>query len=64
MMKNWLLALSADSARAAATVPRKNGMLVNSALRSGSSEPPSPVPFGSPPWAMKPGITRWNVSPS
>ncbi len=37
---------------------------LNSALRSGSSLPPVPVPVGSPPWAMKPGITRWNTTPS
>src|SRR6185436_1534382 len=26
--------------------------------------PPEPSPLGSPPWAMKPGSTRWNLSPS
>ena len=25
---------------------------------------PVPLPFGSPPWITKSGITRWNVSPS
>ncbi len=24
----------------------------------------APVPVGSPPWAMKPGMTRWNTTPS
>jgi hypothetical protein len=37
---------------------------LNSALRSGLSEPPMPVPVGSPPCAMKPSITRWNTTPS
>ena len=30
----------------------------------GSLLPPVPVPVGSPPWAMKPSITRWNGVPS
>ncbi|MNI75768.1 hypothetical protein D3C73_1319500 [compost metagenome] len=37
---------------------------VNSPFRSGSSLPPAPVPWGSPVWAMKFGMTRWNFSPS
>ena len=28
------------------------------------SEPPIPVPNGSPPWIIKPLIMRWKVSPS
>src|SRR5690606_10959932 len=37
---------------------------VNSAGRSGSSEPPSPLSSGSPVWAMKPSMTRKNLRPS
>ena len=36
----------------------------NSCLMFGLDEPEVPVPVGSPPWAMKPGITRWNTTPS
>ena len=46
------------------TVPRRCGMALNSALRSGSCDPPPPVPVGSPVCAMKPSITRWKASPS
>ena len=63
MMKNWLLAVSGLSVRAAPTVPRRNGSELNSAFRSGSVDPPSPVPFGSPPCAMKPGIDAVEVQP-
>ena len=35
----------------------------NSAGRSGSSEPPVPVPVGSPVCAMKPSMTRWKATP-
>ena len=44
--------------------PRVCGALENSALRLGFLEPPPPVPVGSPPWAMKPAITRWKTTPS
>ena len=57
-MKNWLFALSSLWARAIDTVPRKCGTALNSALRSGSGDPPVPVPVGSPVCAMKPSITR------
>ena len=40
------------------SVPRKCGIGLNSALRSGSGEPPCPVPVGSPVCAMNPSITR------
>jgi len=63
MMKNWLLALFASSPRAMERTPRKCGNALNSAARSGSGEVPLPVPVGSPPWAMKPGITRWKTVP-
>ena len=62
-MKNWLLALSSLCARAIDTVPRRWGIGLNSAFRSGSCDPPVPSPLGSPPCAMKPGMTRWNFSP-
>src|SRR5690606_19328 len=61
-MKNWLLALSGTCVRAIEQVPRTCGASLNSALRSGLSEPPIPVPVGSPPWAIKSGITRWNTT--
>ena len=66
MMKNWLLALSLLlPLRAMPTMPRLNGTLENSALRSGYFEPPVPLPFcPSPVCAMKPAITRWNGTPS
>ena len=37
---------------------------VNSPLTLGREEPPSPVFFGSPVWAMKSSITRKKLSPS
>src|SRR6476660_7517830 len=58
-MKNWLLALFGSGVRAIDAVPRTCGSRLNSAFRFGRSEPLVPVPVGSPPWAMKPGITRW-----
>ena len=45
MMKNWLLALFGCSVRAIDTTPRMCGRSLNSAGRSGSVEPPSPVPL-------------------
>ena len=63
-MKNWLLALSGSDVRAIEQVPRTWGSLENSALRLGLSEPLDPVPVGSPPCTMKPGMTRWNFTPS
>ena len=63
-MKNWLLALLGLAVRAIETVPRLCFSSENSALRSGRSEPPEPVPVGSPVCAMKPGMTRWNTTPS
>ena len=50
--------LAAHDERAIEQVPRTCGWLENSALRSGCLLPPIPVPVGSPPCAMKPGITR------
>ena len=63
-MKNCELALSGTCVRAIEQVPRVCGSLLNSALRSGLSLPLMPVPVGSPPCAMKPGITRWKTTPS
>ena len=36
------------------------------AQQAPAPQPSSPVPgpVGSPPWIMKPGMTRWNVVPS
>ena len=44
--------------------PMRKYRIEGSASRSGSAEPPWPVPVGSPPWAMKPSITRWKMIPS
>ena len=63
-MKNWLLALSGFGVRAIDAAAAHVRLAENSALRFGKSEPLVPVPLGSPPWAMKPGITRWNTTPS
>ena len=63
MMKNWLSALFGSEARAIERVPRTCFSLENSA-RSSWPEPPVPVPVGSPVCAMKPSITRWNITPS
>ncbi len=63
-MKNWLLALFGLDERAIEQVPRTCGVVENSAVRSGCLLPPMPVPVGSPPCAMKPGMTRWNTTPS
>ncbi len=63
-MKNWLLAEFGALVRAIEQTPRTWGSALNSALRSGFFEPPMPVPCGQPPCAMKPGITRWNFTPS
>ena len=45
------------------------GMARTAAPHSASSQffilfAPAPVPVGSPPWAMKPSITRWKTVPS
>ncbi len=63
-MKNWLLAEFGALVRAIDAVPRLCGSFENSALRSGFFDPPLPVPVGSPPCAMKPGMTRWKTTPS
>src|SRR5206468_10846215 len=57
-MKNWLLALSGFCERGSDPTPRLCDAFENSAFRFGLSEPCIPVPVGSPPCAMKPGITR------
>jgi peptide/nickel transport system ATP-binding protein/oligopeptide transport system ATP-binding protein len=44
-------------------VPRSKGTVENSASIFWP-EPPLPVPVGSPVWAMKPSMTRWNTMPS
>ena len=47
------------------SVPRSNGILRELGRQvAGLSEPPVPVPVGSPVWAMKPGMTRWKTIPS
>ena len=63
-MKNWLLAELGSLVRAIEQAPRTCGSRLNSAFRSGFDEPPMPRPVGSPPWAMKPAITRWKTTPS
>src|SRR6185437_13910953 len=64
MMKNCEWAEFGSSVRAMPKMPRLKWVWLNSAGRLGSLEPPPPVPVGSPVWAMKPGMTRWKVSPS
>src|SRR5690606_36987753 len=63
-MKNWELAEFGFWERAIEQVPRTWLMFENSAFRSGLSEPPMPVPVGSPACAMKPSITRWKTMPA
>src|SRR6202012_4951517 len=63
-MKNWLLAECGFEVRAIEQTPRLWGALENSALRFGLLELPDPGRVGAPPWAMKPSITRWKVTPS
>ena len=63
-MKNCELAESGLWLRAIPRVPRKNFSLENSAGMFGRSDLPMPVPVGSPVWAMKPSMTRWNTIPS
>ena len=64
VMKNCELAESGSSERAMPRMPRLKWVALNSAGRFGRLEPPVPVPVGSPVWAMKPGMTRWNTMPS
>src|ERR1043165_3177167 len=68
-MKNCDDALFGSCARAMETTPRAWWMSLNSALMF-LSEPPVPqvagepeMVFGSPPWIMNPGMTRWNFVP-
>ena len=63
-MKNCEFAESGLCARAIEQVPRTCGSALNSCLMFGYFEPPVPVPFGQPVWAMKPSITRWKTMPS
>src|SRR3546814_6139981 len=57
-MKNWLFALFGLAERAIEQTPRTWGSLLTSAGRLGRSDPLMPVPVGSPPCALKPGIKR------
>ena len=69
MMKNWELALLGLEERAMFSTPRVcfrsffTPFWANSPLIS-LSEPPVPLPRGSPPWIMKPEMMRWKVNPS
>ena len=63
-MKNCELAELGLWERAMPSVPRLKGVWLNSAGMFGRSEPPVPLPLGSPVWAMKPAMTRWNTMPS
>src|SRR5438874_10578827 len=49
-MKNCEFAECGKLVRAIEQVPRTCGSALNSAFRSGRSEPPEPVPVGSPVW--------------
>ncbi len=53
--------IGADARVKGSSGPRRK---VNSALRLGSLDAPSPVFFGSPVWSMNQSITRKNTSPS
>ena len=53
-----LFALFGFLERAIETMPRTCFSPLNSACRLGSSEPPAPVPVGSPVCAINPAITR------
>ncbi len=46
MMKNWLLALFSEAARAIPHTPRRKCRWLNSGGRLGSGLPPVPVPGG------------------
>ena len=63
MMKNWLFALFGSLVRAMPQVPRMEARDAGRAELGrrcpAGRDPPVPVPVGSPPWAMKPSITRW-----
>ena len=70
MTKNWLPAEFGSWERAIERIPRSWWTSLNSAS---TFQPGPPVPqerrlsvfvFGSPPWIMKPGMTRWNFVPS
>ncbi|WGM48257.1 hypothetical protein KOAAANKH_03153 [Brevundimonas sp. NIBR10] len=63
-MKNCELAVSGCDVRAIEQTPRTWRSAENSAFRLGFLEPEVPVPVGSPPWAMKPAMTRWKTTPS
>src|SRR5882672_1028808 len=64
MMKNLHEAELGSLVRAIESTPRTWCLsLLNSACSLRLPSPP-PVPVGSPPWIMKLGITRWNVTPS
>ena len=52
--------LRADGARLSDGAPLPGG----GRLRVASAARSVPTPSGSPPWIMKPGITRWKMSPS
>ena len=68
-MKNCDEALFGSLERAIDTIPRLCETVLNSALTF-LPEPPTPqveglpeMVFGSPPWTMNPGMTRWNFVP-
>ena len=68
-MKNCDEALSYDCERAMEIAPRVCDRGFSTPLAENSpwmvlSEPPRPVPCGSPPCIMKPAMIRWKVRPS
>ena len=62
-MKNWEPLVSGP-ALAMAMDPISYSPAAGSSSENWYPGPPLPVPCGSPPWIMKPGITRWKVMPS
>src|ERR1039458_7842708 len=64
VMKNWLPLVFGP----ALAIDRVPALVCFRSLWNSSANlypgPPRPVPSGSPPWIMKPGITRWKIVPS
>src|SRR5207302_1098445 len=62
LMKNWLPPVFGP-AFAMESVPLALRLFAGSSSLIVYPGPPNPVPCGSPPWIMKPAITRWKMLP-